>query len=84
MNLPLSKHWSTFDSEHHLAGVTLPESDRVYRVKVVTAMLKAGVALRNIDNLRDLLVEHGYSLSSYTHRRQLVLFTRRLLINVLQ
>ena len=63
-----------FDSVHHPAGENLPESTRVYRVKVVTAMLKAGVALSKIDSLRDLLEEHGYSLSSSTHLRQLVPF----------
>ena len=63
-----------FDSVHHPAGENLPESTRVYRVKVVTAMLKAGVALSKTDSLRDLLEEHGYSLSSSTHLRQLVPF----------
>ena len=34
-----------FDHECHPAGETLPDTTRVYQVKVVTAMLKAGVAL---------------------------------------
>ena len=55
-------------------GETLPDSTRVYRVKVVTAMLKAGVPLSKIDSFRDLLEEHGYSLSSSTHLRQLMPF----------
>ena len=63
-----------FDTEHHPAGENLPESTRVYQVKVVTAMLIAGVALSKIDNLREVLEEHGYSLSSSTHLRQLVPF----------
>ena len=63
-----------FDRDHHPVGETLPDSTRVYRVKVVTAMLKAGVPVSKIDSFRDLLEEHGYSLSSSTHLRQLMPF----------
>ena len=63
-----------FDSVHHPAGENLPESTHVYRVKVVTAMLKAGVALSKIDSLRDLLEEHGYSLSSSTQLVPFILY----------
>jgi len=63
-----------FDRDHHPVGETLPDSTRVYQVKVVTAMLKAGVPFSKIDSFRDLLKEHGYSLSSLTHLRQLMPF----------
>ena len=63
-----------FDQDHHPSGENLPDSTRVYQVKVVTAMLKAGVPLSKIDRFRDLLEDHGYSLSSSTHLRQLVPF----------
>ena len=67
-----------FDQDHHPSGETLPDSTRIYRVKVVTAMLKAGVPLSKIDRFRDLLEDHGYSLSSSTHLRQLMpLFFRK-------
>lgn len=63
-----------FDQNHHPLGETLPDSTCFYRVKVVTAMLKAGVPLSKFDRFRDLLEDHGYSLSSSTHLRQLVPF----------
>ena len=63
-----------YDSRVHLVGDGLPDSTRVYRVKVVTAMLKAGVPLNKIDLFRDLLEEHGYALTSSTHLRQLIPF----------
>ena len=47
-----------YDSQVHPVGDGLPDSSRVYRVKVVTTMLKAGVPLNKIDLLRDLLEEH--------------------------
>ena len=48
-----------YDSQVHPVGDGLPYSTRVYRVKVVTTMLKAGVPLSKIDLFRDLLEEHA-------------------------
>ena len=42
-----------YDSRVHPVGDGLPDSTRVYRVKVVTAMLKAGVPLNKIDLFSD-------------------------------
>ena len=55
-------------------GETLPVSTRVFRVKVVSEFLKAGIPLVKIDKLRDLLESGGYSLASSTHLRQLIPF----------
>ena len=63
-----------FDKEHHTASETLPVSTRVYRVKVVTAMLNAGVPLTKINSFRDLLEENGYALTSSSNLRHLVPF----------
>ena len=46
----------------------------MYRVKVETAMLKAGVPLSKVDLFRDLHEEHGYALTSSTNLRQLIPF----------
>ena len=63
-----------YDQEYHPDGETLPTSTRVYRVKVVTAMLQAGVALNKIDIFRELLEENGLALTSSTNLRQLLPF----------
>ena len=63
-----------YDSQVHPVGDGLPYSTRVYRVKVVTTMLKAGVPLSKIDLFRDLLEEHAYALTSSTLLRQLIPF----------
>ena len=70
----IAQELKQFDSEVHPEGERLPETTRVYRVKVVTAMLKAGVPLFKIDSFRDLLEEHALSLSSSTNLRQLLPF----------
>ena len=64
-----------YDQEYHPDGETLPTSTRAYRVKVVTAMLQAGVALNKIDScFRELLEENGLALTSSTNLRQLLPF----------
>ena len=60
----------TYDTTSHPKGETLSDSVRVYRVKVVTAFLKAGVK----DSFRDILEEHGLSLSGRQHLSELIPF----------
>lgn len=63
-----------YDKSAHPVGETLPDSIRVYRVKLVSEFLKAGIPLSKIDNLRGLLEAGGFSLSHSTHLRQLIPF----------
>lgn len=51
------------NSETHQRGETLPQEQQVYRVKVVTSFLKAGVLLNKIDSFRDILEENAYRLT---------------------
>ena len=41
---------SAYEKEVHPTGETLPEAQKVYRVKVVTTFLKAGVPLSKIEH----------------------------------
>ena len=63
-----------YDKSAHPVGESLPDLTRVYRVKVVSEFLKAGIPLSKIDNLRGLLEAGGFSLSHSTHLRQLIPF----------
>ena len=63
-----------FDNEQHPVGETLSESVRVYRVRVLMAILKSGVALEKIDCFRDLLEENALALTSVSNMRQLLPF----------
>lgn len=60
------------DKEVHPVGEKLPEEVRVYRFKVVTAFLKAGVPLAKIDCFRELLEESAYCLSGSQHLGDLI------------
>ena len=66
----LKKH----NEESHLRGETLPDSQQVYRVKVVTCFLRAAVPLRKLDCFRELLEEHAYRLSDRRHLSDLIPF----------
>ena len=51
-----------YSAEAHDRGETMPEDHRVYRVKVLMAFLRAGIALNKIECFRSLLEENAYSL----------------------
>ena len=52
-----------FNSTEHIAGEHLPEEQQVFRVKVVSTFLKAGVPMNEIDCFRNLLEETGLRLA---------------------
>ena len=62
-----------YDKATHPVG----EEVRVYRVKVVTTFLKAGVPLSKLDTLRELLEENVYRLSDSTNIYSLIPFIRQ-------
>ncbi len=60
--------------EVHPSGEMLPVSTRVYRVNVVTALLKAGVSLNKLDSFREIFEENAFALSDSSHLRRLIPF----------
>lgn len=52
-----------YDRQEHPSGHTLPEPQRVFRVKVVSTFLKAGVPLNKLHHFRELLEQHAYKLA---------------------
>ena len=64
----------TYDKAVHPVGEQLPQSTRLFRVKTLSALLRAGIPLNKADQLRDYLEESGYSLCSSSHLRQMILF----------
>ena len=60
-----------YDQTVHPAGEYLPEPVRVYRVKVLTDFLKAGVAIEKMDMFRDILEENSLRLTCSQRMREL-------------
>lgn len=74
LEVDIAKALTDYQSRVHPKGETLPESTRIYRVKVVKALLQAGIPLQKADALRELLEETGYSLTDSSHLRELIPF----------
>ena len=72
--MDISKALQAYSSKHHPVGEKLPESTRIYRVKVVTTFLKAGVPLLKVDRFRGIFEEHAFSLCDSSKLRQLIPF----------
>ena len=53
-------------------GQSLPQDQRIFRVKVVTAFLRAGVPLNKLDCFRELLEEHAHRLTDRRHMSDLI------------
>ena len=58
----LAEALQKYNDDVHLRGETLPQTQQVYRVKVLKSFLRAGIPLNKIDPLLDLLEEGGYCL----------------------
>ena len=76
--LDIAKALEDYQSRVHPKGETLPESTRVFRVKVVTAVLRASIPLQRADAPREVLEENGYSLTDSSHLRELMYWSRKL------
>ena len=63
-----------YNEESHPVGETLPEQQQVYRVKVVSAFLRAGVPLNKIGFFRDILEENAFRLSDRRNMQDYVPF----------
>ena len=70
----LAQHLQVYESEASPRGETLPESHKLYRIKVVTAFLKSGIPLQKVDGLREVLEFGGYRLTDARGMRDLVPF----------
>ena len=66
-----------YDKEVHQKGKMLSNNQRVFRVRVLKTLLKAGVPLQRMDDFRELLEEGGYCLTSVPNMRQVIPFVRK-------
>ena len=63
-----------YDADVHPSGETLPDSVRIYRVKVLTTFLKTGVPINKIDDFRHLLEENSVRLAGRKPMSDLIPF----------
>lgn len=70
----IAEAFREYASQEHTAGKTLPENQQVYRVKVVTTFLRAGVPISKIDLFRPLFEDTGYRLAGRRTMSDLIPF----------
>ena len=70
----IATSFAKYNQQEHTSGETLPEEMQVYRIRVVTAFLKAGVPLSKIEKFRDILEEHGQQLAGRRSLSDLIPF----------
>ena len=64
----LKKH----NTATHLEGETLPKDQQVYRIRVVTAFLRAGI--NKVSHFGDVLEENAFRLTDRSHMANLIPF----------
>lgn len=66
--LTISDHLKNYVSQYHPSGENLPESTRLYRLRVTHCLLEAGIPLPKVTgSFRELLEENGHSLTTPSH-----------------
>lgn len=63
-----------YDESNNSIGQTLPDDQRLYRVKVVMAFLRAGIPIAKLEYLRDILEENALRLTDNRQMLDLVPF----------
>jgi len=70
----MSKALQAYSLNHHLVSKNLHERSQIYRIKVVTAFLKAEVPFSKVDSFQDIFEENTFSLCDSSKLRQLIPF----------
>ena len=61
----IEEAFTAYNKEEHLVGTAATNDTQVYRVKVVTAFLKAGIPLNKLGILREILEENSLRLAGW-------------------
>lgn len=63
----------SYVAEYHPSGESLPEAQRLFRLRVTHALLEAGVPLSKVEgDFRQLLEEGGHRLTTPSHLRECI------------
>ena len=73
----IAEVFEAYNEEAHLAGGMIPIDQQVYRIKVVTSFLRAGMPLNKMDSFRELLEENVTRLAGRRSLSDLIPFIHR-------
>ena len=72
----IAQAFKSYEQEVHPHGETLSEDHKLWRVKVLTTFMRAGVPLAKINHFKQLLEEHAYSLTGQRGMCDLIPFVQ--------
>ena len=73
----IAKQLAVYNEENRTVGETLTESTQVFRVKVVSTFLRAGIPLNKLDVFRELFEENGCRLTDKRNMFDLIPFIQK-------
>lgn len=73
----IAKELTVYNDDNRMVGETLTESTQVFRVKVVSTFLRAGIPLNKLDIFRELFEENGYRLTDKRNMFDLIPFIQK-------
>jgi len=73
----IAKELAVHNEETRMVGGTLTENTQVFRVKVVSTFMRAGVPLNKLDVFRELFEENGYRLTDKRNLFDLIPFIQK-------
>ena len=66
-----------YNNDTHMVGESIAESSQIFRVKVVSAFLCAGIPLNKLEMFRELFEETGYRLTDRRNMHDLISFIHK-------
>ena len=73
----IAKKLNNYNEETHMVSENIAEDTQVFRVKVVSAFLRAGVPLNKVELFRELFEETGYRLTDRRNMHDLIPFIHK-------
>ena len=73
----IAKQLAVYNEENRTVGETLTESTQIFRVKVVSTFLRAGIPLNKLDVFRELFEENGCRLTDKHNMFDLIPFIQK-------
>ena len=73
----IAKQLTDYNKDIHVVGENIAETTQVFRGKVVSAFLRAGIPLNKVEVFRKLLEETGYRLTDRRNMHDLIPFIHK-------
>ena len=77
------KELAVYNENTHMVGETIAGNMQVFRVKVLSTFLRAGVALNKLELFRELFEENGYRLTDRHNMYDLIPFIQKRESNII-